>query len=549
MNVYIKKLNKLIRNPIFIIVLLFAVGFLLRFYNSWDNFTFGYDQGRDAQRIFDIAHLQNFKLMGQESDIPGVFHGALSYYVLVVFYVIGNFNPNIPVIFLILINLSAVLLLYFMCNLLFKNKLVGLIAALFWVVSYEQASFSRFISNASAMSIVSIIFFAGLAIYIFKKKNIGLTLSVIGFALSVQLNFYLSFLSIFYLIYYLIFRPKVNLKTLIVNFILLIILFAPYMIAEFKWNFIMSKSLTSYFLTHHGNFSIIASINSYVGKITDAIYYSIIGIDRLAILVLFIIVIIFSWFKIKDKKVKYFLFVWLFATAPLFLFSSGVLQTQLVNAVLFAPLTIIFAFFLVNVPFAKRFLIILGILFVIVSNLIIFYQDNFREIKLLSFQNFTYADEKKLIDYTYSSSNGRPFSVCALTNPLYVNSLWSYLYGVYGKEKYGYVPYWAGQEQVISKNNLPYDSSHVPLRYLIIEPAEGIPDYAKSVFVYLEDHTSSFVETKSFAGLLVQKRILNKDLSIFKDTQDLNQKEIKSIQSLIKSNPRFTCYTTYNSYK
>ena len=65
----------------------------------------------------------------------------------------------------------------------------------------------------------------------------------------------------------------------------------------------------------------------------------------------------------------------------------------------------------------------------------------------------------------------------------------------------------------------------------------------------MEDNTSSIIEEKKYTDLIVQKRILNQDLSTFKDTQGLGKKEIDSIKSIIKVNPRFTCYTTYSKDK
>jgi hypothetical protein len=545
MSKLIITLKKFLNNPLAVLLLIFTVGFVLRVFNIWDNFTFGYDQARDAQRIMDIVNLKNFKLVGQESDIPGVFHGALSYYVLAVVYFIGNFNPNFAAIFLSIVNLCGIFLIYYICNLLFNDKRIGLISALFWAVSFEQANFSRFISNASAMSITSIIFFLGLAVFIFKKKNIGLTISVIGFALSVQMNFYLLYLFVFYIIFYLIYRPKLELKVLLSNALLLVILFSPYIVAELKWNFMMSKSLATYFTSHHRAFDLIDAVAKYLNMTSQAIYFSFFALNNILNAIIFIVFSIIAWFNFKETKVKMFFFIWLFSTAPLFLTLSGVHSTQLINTTLFAPLTILVAFILTRFMTGKRILIFIGILLILFSNLYLFVKDGFNEIKLLSIQEFTLKHEKSLIDYTYKSSQGKPFSICALTNPLFINVLWSYLYGTYGKQKYGYVPFWAGQEQVAFNNNLPYDKNHVPQRFIILEPNAGIADYVKPVFVYMEDNTSTLKEERNFSDLIVQKRILNTDLSIFNDTQNLKTKEIKSIKSIIKSNPRFSCYTTY----
>ena len=102
----IKNFTLALKNPIAVLILILIIGIFFRLFNIWDNFTFGYDQGRDAQRISDIMTFKNLKLVGQESDIPGVFHGALTYYLLAPIHFLSNSNPNYSAIFLSIINLS-----------------------------------------------------------------------------------------------------------------------------------------------------------------------------------------------------------------------------------------------------------------------------------------------------------------------------------------------------------------------------------------------------------------------------------------------------------
>lgn len=540
--------KRLFKSPLFILSIILLIGIFFRLFNILDNITFGYDQARDAQRILDIVTFKNLKILGQESDIPGVFHGVLTYYFLTPVYFIGGFNPNFPAVFLSLINLSGIILLYLASIVIFKSQKIGLIAGLFWALSYEQANFSRFISNASAMSIATTILFLGLAIFIFKKKDWGLIISVIGFALSVQFNFSQIYLILVYPLLFFIFRPKLNKKIITYCFIILFLLLSSFLLAEVKYNFNTTKSLISYLTYHRGGFDFFANGSRYISRTYETIYYSFLTLNKTILFLSFIAISILGLRLIKNKKIIVFLYIWLFSNLPLFLFNSGVLETQIVNSVFFAPLTLLIAYCLSKINIKRKFYLavfIVSLLAVALSNINLFYKDNFKEIRILSTQNITLKDEKRLIDYTYQSSKEKEFSICALTNPLYANILWSYLYNWYGKNKYGYTPYWAGQEQTNSPNNLFYDKEHVSQRYIILEPSIGIGGYAKKVFIYMEDHTSTLKEEKQFGDLIVQKRTLNTDLSKFTDSQKLTAKEIKSIKSIIKDNPRFTCYTTY----
>lgn len=545
---FISKIFNLFRKPKYALLLIFAIGIFFRFFNIWDNITFGYDQARDAQRILEIVTLKDLKLLGQESDIPGVFHGVLTYYLLAPVYFLGGFSPNFPAIFFSIINLSGIFLLYITSIVIFKSPRVGLIASFLWAISYEQANFSRFISNVSALGISSTLLFLGLAVFIFKKKDWGLILSAVGFGLSVHFNFSQIYLIFVYPIMYIIFRPKLNKKIVFYSLFFLFLILSPFIVAEVKYNFHTTKSLTSYMQYHRGGFDLFANGSRYVSRTSETIYNSFLTLNRISGILSFVIVAVLGIRLIKNKKTIIFLYIWLFSNVPLFIFNSGVLETQIVSSSIFAPLTLLVAYCLSRLDIKRKLyfaLFIFSLLVITLSNFSLFYKDSFTAIRILSTQNITLRDEKKLIDYTYQSSKREPFSICALSNPLYSNILWSYLYDWYGRQKYGYLPFWSGQEQVNSANNLPYDKDHVMNRYIIMEPAIGIGGYAKKVFIYLEDHTSTLNEKKTFGDLTIQKRTLNKDLSKFSDTQELLQDDIKSIKSIIKDNPRFTCYTKY----
>jgi len=180
---------------------------------------------------------------------------------------------------------------------------------------------------------------------------------------------------------------------------------------------------------------------------------------------------------------------------------------------------------------------------ILASNLSLFFKEQFKNSKLFSYQPITYRDEKELIDYTYNSSNDK-FSVCALTNPFFINTLWSSLYKIYGEKKFGYLPFWSGQKQYLNKTFLEYDKNHVNTRYLIIEPPSGISPQSKMLTIYLEDRVSKLVEEKKFGSLIIQKRQLlqgEKPLS----TQKLTTEEINNINYINERDPRYSCFNSY----
>ncbi len=119
------------------------------------------------------------------------------------------------------------------------------------------------------------------------------------------------------------------------------------------------------------------------------------------------------------------------------------------------------------------------------------------------------SKELPAIDYAYKVG-GKNFALNTLTNPLWINTTWSYLFNWYGKEKYGYLPQWYGRDQVgLLGNNLASVSKDTKTYIFIIEPMQGIPGKYLGEELSYEDSVTSLVEERSFGEIRVQKRIKN----------------------------------------
>ena len=544
------KLKLVLDNKVMILLLILLLGFVLRVINLKDNFIFAYDQGRDAYRIFNILRHGNFKIVGPETDVPGVFNGALYYYFLLPFYWISNFDPNLVAMFFVLANLLGIVLVYFLAEVIFNEKLVGFLAGLLYAFSYSQLVYSRYISNASLMSISTTTFFLGLALVIFKKKDSGLLISAIFYALAIHFNFYLIYLGLFYPLIYIIYKPVISKKAALFSTFFFSFLISPFVIAEVKWHFSASRSLLHYFLTQSRErlnlyARVIRMFSSYFNKIREGFYYSFLAINSKWLLIgLFVFTLVLfelSWEKSeKSLKRRIFIYLWVFSTFPLFFFKTGVITVPVINTTILNVWILLVAYVLYVFIMHKNILLrIVGItLFVlmILSQLELGYQDNFIYKSMLVKNPLLYRDEKNVINYTYQSFPKHKFSICALTNPLFINVLWSFLYETYGYNQYRYLPYWAGQKQYFIATSLPYDKNHVANRILILEPLIGIPQHALRATIYMENKVSDLIEEKKIGNITVQKRRLN-----------LGKKSLlnKRLEDLIKIDPRYSCFNNY----
>jgi hypothetical protein len=120
-----------------------------------------------------------------------------------------------------------------------------------------------------------------------------------------------------------------------------------------------------------------------------------------------------------------------------------------------------------------------------------------------------WSDQKKAVDFIYQDAHGGQISVNALSVPLNVNMVWSYVFEEYGQKKYGYLPIWGGDAAAGYAGHLRVEKvrSNLPdKQYLIVEPPIGIEQYMVNDFVNQENLFTKVVDEKSFGLIKVQIR-------------------------------------------
>ncbi len=489
--------------------------------------------------------IPKFKLVGPGTDIPGLFSGPLYYYLLAPVYFVTSYNPNAAALLLIVINLTGIYLLYEFGKSI-EDRKIGILAAFLWAISYEQANYSRFISNPSFISIACILFFYGAFQYFIKKKNKGLLLSIIGVSIAIQLDFYLVYLLLLYPAFYWIYKPHISQNVFIKNFMFLFLLLSNFLIAELRFKFIGIKSLLSYLETQSGWNNIMDSFAMYFMSFSRSLYYSFFAFNNFIALILFLVSVIYVIFQKKLNSSILFLIIWLFSTLPLFAFKSNVVGGNFIHSSIAGSTTILVAYTIFLIFKVKRKslgYLLLGLIFVF--NLRLFIKEHFESRYIFSHQPMKYAQQKELVDYTYTKADNKPFSICSVSNPLFINQLWSTIYKIYGERKYSYLPYWSGPKQEISKSFLDNDINHTPTRYLIIEPSNQYPPSVIEASIFQEDKISKIVEIKKFGELIIQKRSMLLPQERMIDSQKLSDQKKLEIKQILDKDFRYSCFHTY----
>lgn len=502
------------------LLFIFCIASIPRFLYFPQNIYFGFDQARDA---FESKTIYNgdLKIIGPSTAKEGLFHGPLYWYIIGPLYLLGNGNPAWPAGFLLLLNSLGVLLIFLVASSLF-NKYVGAIAALLYAFSFEQTQYAMYFGNPGLAVLTILVFYLGLSKFLFQKKWWGISLAFFGLGLSIQFEFFLIYLgTIFVLMILVLGRRNLlsfvkNYKYLLVSLISFLVPTITFWLADIKFGFrslkillettgagglsILDKSLKVYFdrlaLQIHDN------IFSFGLSVQKPLLFSLLG---------FLVWNIFR--KEKDYRQNLFLLIWALSSG--FLLGFGTPSLYYSNIGISAGFIILASYAIYFIIKKKLFLGVLALALVLASNLSLITTQNPKGIisDIYVQEGMLLSRQKQAVDTIYKDARGKPIVVSALTMPLKINTTWAYLFNWYGKEKYGYLPYWAGEAAVGYPGNLPPWQSQEKdyVMFSIIEPVRGVRGAFVDQFLKEQEQYGGVIYERRFGNfpqtqLIVQKR-------------------------------------------
>lgn len=429
------------------IVGLFFVAFFLRAYLIPQNLFFGPEQGRDFLAIKNIAINHSLTLIGAKTDIEGIFHGPIYYYLATLPFLMSSGSPVFVSFFFIAINSLTVFLIYYLGKTLF-NKRVGIFSAIIFTFSFGAVVYSRWLSNPPLSIPLSGLYF--LFLYRFLRGH-SLSLiwaSIVFFLLgeSELLNF--IFYGTITLLVIILFNNefrKQKLSNLIISLSILIVgSFGNYALFDLRHNFLISKSLLKLVIGSSGyQISYSKSIVSNLIGFNSAFSSFVIPLHlTLSFFVVIFGIIFLIRFLKENKKSAVILLLWLAVPLlMLIMLRHNVLEHYFVSIGVGVIVTV--ALIVESIWKRKRIFGIALLLLIIGFNLYawrisipaninIFFQSTQPELR--------FSDQLKTIDKIYMRTNGQPFSFQTYTIPYWSQQGWEYLFWYYGKQKYGYEP-------------------------------------------------------------------------------------------------------------
>lgn len=495
----------------YILWLIFILALVVRFYSFAESTYFGFDEARDAFISQAIYKQGDFKLIGPPANAPGLNHGVLHWYIIGFIYLIGQGNPFVASFVFRFVNALAVFPIYWLTNKLF-GKRVAYIASLIFAFSFEATQYAMYYGNPSLAVLSWISLFAG-AVVIYKNKNKfwGLPLMALGIASGAQFELFLVTLAFVGLVILGILWKeiaKLSIKSWILAIAIGLGITSPYIVGELQNGF---RSISSAINLTSSGYSVSGDKSKwlvYIERWVLIIHDNFLPVDNRILWGVAVILVGFLLIK-AVKKIEYRLILaWIFG--GIFIFMFGAYNSYYINVGIGTGMIIGLATLFDKVTEKNKYLGLLLVSACLIGNLSQIIPQNknglIQDIKTQQFMLLT--DEKKVIDKLYSWADKESFTIRVTSMPYNMQTVWAYLFDLYGKPNYGYLPYYETGNVLGFPGYLPQPKDGTTcVRFLIKEPLGGIPNHLVEKDVRDENSFSVVVDSINIGHFNIEKRV------------------------------------------
>jgi 4-amino-4-deoxy-L-arabinose transferase-like glycosyltransferase len=416
--------------PILIYTLILT-GFLLRVYKIDTDLLFHRDQGLIASDIYKIWHDKKISLLGHPTDTEGLIHAPIYYWLMTPAYALGNGDPVLAAIFQVALELTSLPFLYLAIKKLFDIKTAKLTIFLY-AFSYGLVSYSRWLSN-----VPNILPFSNLLLYVIsleKSETKYVFASSLLAGIITQFNAAAGVFLFPFLI--LLYRKKDLIRNIFVIISGFCIPALPYIIFQFRNNFVLVKALLTFFKSQEAGLG--TNSNVFLTNLLTLIK-QINAVTLYPFVIISTFLVIYGFLKIKNKYAKSVVIL-LFACfyLGLSLFKRGAISFFFISLL---PLSVaIFIYAINNLPKKISLMFLAATILLNIYQLKNIYKPTNALIPIGDSNLITIQDRKNIIDYMYLTSDGEQFSVWFYSIPYYQDYAWDYLLKTYAFNKYGYLP-------------------------------------------------------------------------------------------------------------
>lgn len=446
-NKYKNKLLKWKQLDLFILSILILISFFLRTYALDSNLFFGPEQGRDFLAIKEIVVNHKFTLIGSKTDISGIFHGPIYYYISSIPFVLSKGNPIAVSIFYGVISSLTVFPIYVL-GAFFGNKRMGILSALIFAISFQSIVYARWLSNPPLVVPLAALYFIFLYRFIKgSKKDLlfaSITLGLLNQSELLNIVFFSVITAFMIIVFFDRFSNQNKLYLFLCSILATLISVGTYIIFDLRHDYLIIKNVFLLIIGDTGYYlSFLQIISQTMRVLIDSFTNTVLPFTPPLSVVFIITGVYLLMRKIAEGKKDFFiLLIWLLT--PVFILI--VLHHDILDHffVSLLPLFILLSALVIDFVWKKYPIIGMAILvIVIVVNLTAWYI-NIPQNKNIFFQaaqlELKYSDQKAVIKEIYKEANGNPFYFQSYTIPYWMQDEWLYLFWYYGSNYYGYVP-------------------------------------------------------------------------------------------------------------
>lgn len=505
------------RRELGLISLAVLVGACLRWWLVKDgNVLFWFDQARDALTARDMYTNLDLKIQGPSASgtSDSVHHGVLYYYLIAPLYWLFSGNPISVSIILGWLSLLTIWPISWLTYRFTKSKLATATAVIFFIFSLEASQSGTWLSNPT-IAITSVPFFFFFLWRVFwEKRTQELPWLALALAISNQAVIYTIYLFGALAATWLYFghqraSAKFTKKQLFWAGVV-------YLLGTF------SMVLNQLLLMYRGIFDPLAigvqlnnnnvSLMELVSMLTKVylsnLHWALFPTKPMLSFLIPISLLFISWSKLKPNQRAFFV-IWL--TAPLWILGIQVRNSYHTLLGIMPAMYILIPVLLYQLKdkLKIRVLTTMIVIIFIISNLQQFSVSRATSQHVAAIQLGTALQDKlALIDYTYQTADGEPFSISSFASPYLYNTTWSYLYSWYGQQEYGYVPVFWGADQTGMYGEAELAATNQPLsiHFALLEPSEGILPELRNDFLIEQNYSTVLLEKKTFGTMEVQLR-------------------------------------------
>jgi 4-amino-4-deoxy-L-arabinose transferase-like glycosyltransferase len=459
-----------------------------------------YDQGLHSQAVWNVWHDGKLSLLGHPTDVDGIYHAPVYYWLMLPFYVLGRGNPVYPAVWQALLHSFSAVLIYILARRLFDIK-TARISAILFAASFGWISYARWLSNVSPVVPFALLFFITLEKAVRSHPN-WFIFACLFASLVIECNgaigvFLLPLLVIFFfkLRKPLFSRPRIFWLAALA----FIIPHLPLLFFNLRHNFVSLAAIVRYSGGANTGIGLSLTTIAYDLKVFFNEIGKTLAWQHLPVLTIALSVTGFCCFRFRQHQgLRLIVLFILVPLIGLFIYKRGAIGFFFWSTLPLVLILIVYS--LSRLPKFLFYFFVSVLLWINICYWPELLSPNFLLTPIGTRNLITHQDRLNVVDWIYRQAAGRPIDLWMYTIPYLLEDPWRYYFIWYGQAKYGYLPEsWGG----LSSTEVSSSSAF----FAVYEPDYDKPDNFSAWSTKLNSQFPNIIRTFNSHSAMVDYRL------------------------------------------